>query len=94
MTPQQALLRVGRLLAVTAPGSGASEHEARNAALVACRLVLEHRLLDRERRVVDLADVTKLALQVLRLERLLAVERAARAAEREQPSASDRRRRP
>jgi hypothetical protein len=93
VTHDRALERVRRLLALAGDGSGAPEEEARNAALAAAHLIVEHRLLDRRHHAVDLAVVTRLSLRVLELERLLAVERAARAAEiRGRASASGRRR--
>ena len=92
MTPAHALERVRRLLALAAPDSGAAPEEARNAAVKAVHLIMAHRLLDRERRAVDLAEVTRLAVRVLELEGLLAEERAARVAEVGGRNASGRRR--
>jgi hypothetical protein len=80
MSPERALVCVGHLLALTARDSGTSEEEARTAAVAACRLIVEHHLLDRDR-AVDLALATRLALRVARLERALKEERAARSAE-------------
>ena len=76
MTAEQALQLVRRLLALAAPDSGAAPEEARSAALQAARLIVQHGLLDRE--PIDLAQVTRLALRVLQLERALAAERADR----------------
>jgi hypothetical protein len=71
VTPAHALQRVRKLLALAAQDSGATQEESRSAALAAAHLITQHRLLDRERHAVDLADVTRLALRVLELERLL-----------------------
>jgi hypothetical protein len=38
--------RVRALIAKTAPGAGTTEEEARSSALIACRLIREHKLLD------------------------------------------------
>ena len=44
MTRDKALERIGKLLALAAPGSGATEEEARTAAVQAARLMAEHGL--------------------------------------------------
>jgi len=83
MTRATALARVRKLLALAAENSGASPDEARNAAVAAARLVLEHRLLDGApaARPIDLDDVAALALHAAELEHLLGQERASHAAQ-------------
>jgi hypothetical protein len=71
MRAEHALKLVRRLLALAAVDSGATQEESRTAALAAAHLILEHGLLDRPRRAVDLADIARLSLRLLELERLL-----------------------
>jgi hypothetical protein len=82
VTPERARERVRKLLALAAVGSGATQEEARNAALAAAHLILEHGLLDGgQSSPVDLDEVAVIALKAIELERLLAAERAAHAAD-------------
>jgi hypothetical protein len=84
VTRDSALARTRKLLALAARGSGASEDEARNAAVAAARLVLEHGLLDdrgQSPSPIDLDQVASLSFRVLELEHLVSTERTAHAAE-------------
>jgi hypothetical protein len=84
MTPQKALERVEKLLALAGPNSGASEEESRSAAVAAARLIAQHGLSIGDRppvSAIDLDEVTRLALRVMELEGLLADRRAAYARE-------------
>jgi len=81
MTRDHALDRIGKLMALAALNSGASQEEARSAAVAAVRLMLAHGLTPGgERPGIDLDEVTRLAFRVLALERQLAAERTAQAA--------------
>jgi uncharacterized protein DUF2786 len=83
MLREKAIERVRKLLALASPGSGASEEEARTAAMQAVRLVAEHGLSVDDAppaSAVDLDQVTTLAFRVIELEQALARTKAAHAA--------------
>jgi uncharacterized protein DUF2786 len=83
MLREKALERVRKLLALAAPGSGASEEEARSAAVQVARLIAEHGLSvgnGSPASPVDLDEVTGLAFRVLELEQRLARTKAAHVA--------------
>lgn len=83
MTRDKALDRARKLLALAAPGSGASSEEARSAAVTAAALIVEHALLDGgSPSTIDLGRVANLALRVIELEHMLIAERAAHEADR------------
>jgi hypothetical protein len=78
MTQQQALERIRQLLALANPSAGTTEEEARTAAVAAARMINEFGIvLGTEARcsAIDRAEVTRLALRVLALEKALAVRR-------------------
>jgi uncharacterized protein DUF2786 len=83
MLREKAIERVRKLLALASPGSGASEEEARSAAVQVARLVAEHGLTVGDGSppsAVDLDQVTSLAFRVIELEQALARTKAAHAA--------------
>jgi len=83
VTRDAACRRIQKLLALAAPGSGASEEERRTAAVQVVRLMTEHGFVpgDAPASAIDLAEVAALSLRVLELEHLLATERTAHAAQ-------------
>lgn len=83
MTPERALDRIRKLLALAAPASGAAEEERRTAALSAATMMHEHGLSPglAPASGIDLDDVAALALRVVELEYLVTSERAAHATE-------------
>jgi hypothetical protein len=82
MTPERALARVMKLLALAAPNSGASEEERWTAALTAAAMMHEHGFVPSNptTSAIDLDEVVALALHAAELEHLLASERASCAA--------------
>jgi hypothetical protein len=80
VTRETALARIQKLLALAATGSGASEEEARTAAVQAARMMSEHGLApgtaSAGTSAIDPMKVADLALQVMGLEQLLAERRA------------------
>jgi hypothetical protein len=81
VTRDSALSRVGKLLALAAAGSGATEEDARSAAVAAARLMVEHHLLDPAASPTDIDEVAGLALRVMELEHMLVERQLAHAAE-------------
>lgn len=86
MTPERALARIERLLALAGPMSGAPEELRRTAAVAAVKMMSEHGFTPGRPGkapvgAVDLDDVTRLALRALELEHQLDAERTAHATE-------------
>jgi hypothetical protein len=83
MLREKAIERVQKLLKLAAPNSGATEEEARSAAVQAVRLVAEHGLSvgdAPQASAVDLDQVTRLAFRVIELEHALERTKAAHVA--------------
>jgi hypothetical protein len=81
MMRYRALERIRKLLALAREGSGATEEEARTAAMQAVRMMSEHGIGPGDgpqSSTVDLDQVAALALRVVSLERLLADREAER----------------
>lgn len=81
MPRDHAAERIRRLMALAAVGSGATEEEARTAALAAVRMMLQHDVVpgDQPAPAIDLDEVAALSFRVLELEHLLAEQRTAHA---------------
>ncbi len=84
MTPQQARARIENLLRLAAVGSGATEEEARTAAIQAARLMAEHGLAPEAASgesssdaVLDDLEILALKAQVQALEHVLEGHKAA-----------------
>jgi hypothetical protein len=81
VTPERALARIEKLLALAGPASGAAEEERRTAAVEAVRLMAEHGLTPGQADAIDLDEVAALALHAAKLERVLAAERVVHASQ-------------
>lgn len=84
MTRDRALERIEKLMALAASASGASEEEARSAAVQAVRLMAEHGLTPGAASPtsgIDLDSVARLSFRVIELEKLLDERRRTHAQE-------------